>query len=42
MSKPKDDYPEDRTVKCGLCGCEHDESINAHGDCLICARAQYE
>lgn len=28
--------------KCGLCGCEHDEPVNKHGDCILCARAQYE
>lgn len=30
--------------KCGLCGCEHDEGepVNKHGDCYLCARAQYE
>lgn len=42
MNTPKDDYPEDRTVKCRLCGCEHDEPVNKHGDCILCARAQYE
>ena len=42
MTQPKDDYPNQEQVTCSLCGSKHDESINAHGDCLICAKAQYE